>query len=188
MDSKNHLMKDIPHIWARKMLTILFAYDIDKDGIVSYEDCMRVADRIIRSANLKDPAASNVIQCFRDFHSGMDQILPNYWIKSCTEQVLDCWSAVKSPKFKEALEKFHVKRFQILDFDSDGFISFSEFLHYWKALNLDQSLARLQFDYMDTNKDGKISENEYVDAALDYELNYTDKDTRNRSFGPLVDF
>ncbi|CAH1800199.1 unnamed protein product [Owenia fusiformis] len=168
MDSKRHQIKDIPRIWARKIITIVFAFDIDKDGVETYEDVMKIADRIIKSANLKDPASSKVVQFIRDFYSGMGDVLPGYWSKPWHEQVVDSWTAVKSQKNKKNLEKFHVKMFE--------------------AIDLDPGLARLQFDYMDTDHDGKISQKKYADAALDYNLNYTDEDTNNRLFGPLIDF
>ncbi|CAH1791416.1 unnamed protein product [Owenia fusiformis] len=187
MENRKKQMKDIPRIWFRKKATLIFALDIDKDGILSYEDAMTVVDRIIKSANLKGAASDNIIQFFRKFMTGYDQANPGIYEKTWEVQLLEVWSTLNSEVVSERLKALHGKLFQTLDFNSDGFIHFSEYIHWWKALGLDPSLARLQFDYMDTDHDGRITEKEFVDAALDYEYN-CDNDTKNRFYGPLVDF
>ncbi|CAH1792627.1 unnamed protein product [Owenia fusiformis] len=185
---ENSITRNIPDIWLRKIATMTLAWDVDNDGILSKEDVLMVGNRIIKSACVVGIASDALINAFRDiaiaYEAEQQDILEQTW----DQQVLDMWSnAAKCPAVIEANKTFYSKLFRALDLNSDGFISFSEYIHFWTALDLDPSLARMQFDYMDADHDGKISEKEFVDAAIDYEHNHTDADTKNRFYGPLVD-
>ncbi|CAH1783480.1 unnamed protein product [Owenia fusiformis] len=188
MDDTKKKIKDLPHIWVRKMATLLSATDLDGDGITSHDDVMTIAQRIVKSANLQGVASDNVRQSFREFADGLKKADEDILTKTWWEHTLQLWSGVDKAEVVKEMQAFYTKLFQALDFNSDGLISISEYMHWWKALGLDPSLGRLQFAYMDTDHDEKISASEFVDAALDYEHNYTDCDTKNCFFGPLVDF
>ncbi|CAH1801526.1 unnamed protein product [Owenia fusiformis] len=174
-------MEGIPRIWIRKISTLLFA--CHPDGICKPEDFMIKADRIIKSANLRGHAADTVVDIFRGFGDGIENLsISRTW----STRILDCWRILRNPTLIDCHKELFANMFKALDFNSDGFIQFSEYIHWWKAFDLDPSLARIQFDYMDTDYDGEISEKEFVDAGMDYFFNFTDGNTKNRFYGPLI--
>lgn len=75
--------------------------------------------------------------------------------------------------------------FEAIDADSDGRISFKEWVHYYKALDINIAYARASFDAMDTNRDGVVSSKEF--NAYCMEFFFSTKDTLRSSilYGPL---
>ncbi|CAH1801527.1 unnamed protein product, partial [Owenia fusiformis] len=126
-------------IWIRKFSTVLFAWH--PDGICKPEDFMIKADRIIKSANLQGPSADTVVDIFRAFGSGIEK---NSFSQTWSSRIVEFWIAIKKGMPTEPVEEFFANLFKALDFNSDGFIQFSEYIHWWKAFDLDPSLARIQ--------------------------------------------
>ncbi|CAH1792628.1 unnamed protein product, partial [Owenia fusiformis] len=176
--------KDIPDIWLRKVATMVLTLDVNKDGNASTKDIVEVALRMIQSAGISGIASDVLINGFQDMVYAYEAEQKDIWAQTWDQQVLNMWSNhAKCPAVIEANKTFYRKLFQALDFNSDGLISFSEYIHFWAALDLEPSEARMQFDYMDADHDGEITEKEFVDAAIDYEHNHTDADTKNRFYG-----
>ena len=75
--------------------------------------------------------------------------------------------------------------FEAVDADGDSKISFKEWVHYYKALDINTEHARASFDAMDTNCDGVVSSVEF--NAYCTEFFFSTEDTLKSSilYGPL---
>ena len=79
--------------------------------------------------------------------------------------------------------------FAAVDLNQDGVISRAEhqqFFHAWKKVK-DPVHASIAFTAIDEYMDGVITEDEYVNAGMDYVYNFTDETKHSKHFfGPLL--
>ncbi|CAH1773325.1 unnamed protein product [Owenia fusiformis] len=182
-------IRQIPTLCLRKIITILFAWDWDKDGYAGYDDIMNTADRFIHVGDMNEKSADNVIEFFRDLtkRTSYNPVVEIVNVTSLSEQIEGLWRAKSNPAALKSLGQIYIHMFQIIDVNAKGFLTFDEYLVFWNAFDLDKRFARMQFDFIDTNQDGKISEEEFVKAHEDYLVN-TNDDTLNRFYGPLINY
>ncbi|CAH1788883.1 unnamed protein product, partial [Owenia fusiformis] len=161
--SEEHIMvRDLPITWIRKVLTWLRCYDIDNDGYAGYDDFMKIADRLIKYGKLKEKAADDVIEFFQT-HATASKAGVRSEIMAATgtvQQMLAGWKIKDNPAAIKGWRSGFSLMFKIFDLNSSGFVTFDEYLVFWLVYGLDLRFARMQFDYMDTDGDGKISEEE----------------------------
>ncbi|CAH1797592.1 unnamed protein product [Owenia fusiformis] len=180
-------IRQIPLIWLRKMATIFLSWDLDKDGVVGYDDFMSRADKIIQIGCLPSKACDDLIELFRDTQRRTSDN-PNLGFVAGTslyEQLTGLWESRDDSAAMDRWCNLYSDVFKIFDTKSAGFLTFEQYMAYWDSFELDKRFARMQFDYMNTNQDGKLTNEEFNIAYRDY-LMSTDEDTHNRFFGPLI--
>ncbi|CAH1775462.1 unnamed protein product [Owenia fusiformis] len=184
--SSNVQIRQLPLTWIRKMLTTNVCFDHDKDGVVGREDHMHNADEFVRAGNLTGEARDGIYKLYQDYCDlGASQDLPNS--SSMSLQLMTTWKYKDNPEIIEKWKNSSKTFFQVLCKDVPGFMTFDNYMIFWNVWGLDKRFARMQFDYMDTNNDGLISREEFVNAYLDYVSN-PDENTPNRFFGPLINY
>ncbi|CAH1780399.1 unnamed protein product [Owenia fusiformis] len=182
-------IRQLPNVWLKKIITAIFVWDLDKDGHTGYDDIMDVADKVINIGNLNGKSADDVIECFRDLASHTSDNPPTevFRVTSLSEQLVAVWRTKDNPSLRESRGKIYSRMFQAIDFNANGFLTFDKYLVFWNAFKLDRRFARMQFDFMDTDQDGKISDEEFLKAHVDY-IENTNDGTLNRFFGPLINY
>ncbi|CAH1799490.1 unnamed protein product [Owenia fusiformis] len=179
-------IRELPLIWMRKFLTPLVLLDIDKDGVMGYEDHMQMAESIIKAGNLTGEARDGIYKIYKHYcESGTSQDIANS--SSLANQLLTIWKERDNPETVGKLFEMFSRSCEVLCLDSSGFMTFDNYMIFWNALGIDKRFARMQFDYIDTNGDGLISREEFAKAFIDYMLNI-DENTSNRFFGPLINY
>ncbi|CAH1793185.1 unnamed protein product [Owenia fusiformis] len=183
--SKEQDIRELPLTWMRKIITALFILDKDNDGIMGHEDLMQMADNIIKAGNLSGKAADELYEIYRDYcDSGTSkEIVASY---SLTNQLLKLWKYKDSPETIDKWTTMYSRIFKVLCSDS-GIVTFDNYMIFWNGMNLDKRFAKMQFDYLDTNSDGLLSQDDFVKGILDYGTN-TDENTLNRFYGPLINY
>ncbi|CAH1786468.1 unnamed protein product [Owenia fusiformis] len=178
----------MPQLWLRKMITMIDAWDLDKDGYVGYDDVMNIAYKFIQVGKFDGNSADNVIEFYRGGlkHSSDNPFEEIVQSTSMSDQLVAIWRTKDNPSALKLICKLYSDMFKALDRNATGFLTFDQYLVFWNTFNLDKRFAKLQFDNMDTDLDGKISEEEFVNAYLDYRKKEDDK--LNRFFGPLLKY
>ena len=167
--------------YRKKLRRAVEARDADKNGLITRADFEKTIQRhrdlgvpeehlkIVRAMfsklcdtlGLTDDSISLTYEEFEEIHM------------SKSEEVKDKGVAV----FREL--------FRSVDIDEDGEISYEEWVHHYKALNIDVAHARASFDVMDTNSDGKISMEEFIAYHTEYYHTAEDKLNSSILFGPM---
>ncbi|CAH1795143.1 unnamed protein product [Owenia fusiformis] len=127
---------------------------------------------------LQGEPADRVYAVFKSFATSIHENVAA--TQSIHEAVLEIWRCYDNPGYKESFCEAYRQIFYALDFDNDGFISKEEFGVFWRSIGFDMTYMSLQFDYMDKDGDGKISLDDYIDAALEYNFNIDDSTSANR--------
>ncbi|XP_066251520.1 sarcoplasmic calcium-binding protein [Euwallacea similis] len=173
--------------WRRKMRTFHAILDLNKDGVISFEDFKLLADGFVDLGHLSDKHTNEFYQVIQDL-----------WEKQFGE--VSAYNLVPVEKFLDNMhhvlnDKMLVRRahsflpylFKAVDKDKSGEITVQEFKIFFNILGLKEEDAILAFRAIDSNGDGKISSKEFVKHGRDFFLT-EDQDKISKYFwGPLVD-
>ena len=77
------------------------------------------------------------------------------------------------------------QNFDIIDTDADGIISYNEWVVYFESIGIDVKHARPCFDALNTNKDGKLTRSEFLDATVNF-VRSTDESHPSRFLFGLI--
>ncbi|CAH1799109.1 unnamed protein product [Owenia fusiformis] len=184
--SVHNKIRDVPTLWLRKILTFINIHDFDKDGFIGHEDLMQLGDKMKQLA-VTEKSKDELRELLSNRYKVLKKRSEHGGTTTMTEQILQFWEQKDDPVAIEQWRKTASAVFKILDSKNNGSIPFDDFVGYWKVLGLDTTYAQLQFDYIDTNQDGFIDEEEVVNARVEYFTN-TDEHNCNRFYGPLVNY
>ncbi|KAF9810628.1 hypothetical protein SFRURICE_021081 [Spodoptera frugiperda] len=148
------------------MRTVHNILDVDKDGLISFNDFTLFAERFKSLGHLSNQQAE-------EFTS----IIKLTW----EEQ----WGAIDPYNFvtvEQYLEDMH----HAVDKDKSGFISVHEFKLFFKCLGLDNEKAAVAFAVIDVNGDGKLSQKEFVKLGKEFFCTEDEKKVSKMFWGPLM--
>ncbi|XP_034236788.1 sarcoplasmic calcium-binding protein [Thrips palmi] len=172
--------------WRRKMRTLHGLLDLNKDGVISYDDYKLLADRFVDLGHLTP-------QDTQDFHKSIKEMWEEQWGSLdpynlvTTEQYLTEMQHMMNDKsLKKKAHRFLPFLFKAVDKDKSGEISVEEFKIFFKCLGLTEQDATNAFNVIDVNTDGRLSCKEFVKLGRDF---FVTEDARRPSkmfWGPLV--
>lgn len=172
--------------WRRKMRTFHGLLDVDKDGVISFDDFKLLANRFVELGHLSEKHQT-------EFHN----LIQNIWMKQwgcidpynlvTTEQYLeDMKNVINDPERRKKVHHFLPYIFKAVDNDKNGVISLPEFHLFFKCVNLSDEDAVSSFFSIDTNNDGQIQFKEFVTLGRQFFISDDENDASKLFWGPLV--
>ena len=186
-DSDNEQERGESHFWRRKMRTLHSHLDVNKDGVISYEDFMLLGERFSDLGHLSAEAKVE----FKDVLNEMweeqwGEISPYNLV--CVEKYLEeMHHVLNDPTLKKKCHHFLPFLFKAVDKDQSGEISVQEFKLFFQCLGLTHDHAVVSFSHIDTNDDGKISFKEFITLGRDFFLTEDSSRPSKHFWGPLID-
>ncbi|XP_045503258.1 sarcoplasmic calcium-binding protein [Colias croceus] len=178
---------DRSEFWRRKMRTVHNILDVDKDGLISFNDFILFSERFKSLGNLDEEQAKEFTAIIKlTWEEQWGAIDPYNYVT--VEQYLDDMHHVLNDKtLKKRAHKWLPYLFKAVDKDKSGYISVNEFKLFYKCLGLSNEHAAIAFAVIDINGDGKLSLKEFVNLGKDFF--YTEDETRvsKMFWGPLID-
>ncbi|CAB3256826.1 unnamed protein product [Arctia plantaginis] len=178
---------DRSQFWRRKMRTVHNILDVNKDGLISFNDFQLFAERFKALGHLDEQHAkefTSIIQ--KTWETQWGEIDPYNFVTQ--EQYLEDMNHVLNDRtLKKRAFSWLPYLFKAVDKDKSGYISVVEFKLFFKCLGLDNEHAAIAFAIIDTNGDGKLSLKEFVKLGKDFF--FTEDETRvsKMFWGPLID-
>jgi len=161
----------------KKFFTVL---DIDKDGVVTKKDHELLGERFAGASPVDEAKKAEIKQQFISIWEkvievdGQTQaITPKYFVALLNKQGRQGLGAI----YQGVCDIM----FRVIDTDGDGFIQVAELQNFFKLFCDDTAQATRAFDIIDSNKDGKISHEEFSTAFTDF-LVGEDQESPNRYF------
>ncbi|XP_053979683.1 sarcoplasmic calcium-binding protein [Hylaeus volcanicus] len=175
------------NFWRRKMRTLHSHLDVNKDGVISYDDFMLLGERFSDLGHLSPKAKAEFKKVLNDmWEEQWGEISPYNLI--CIEKYLEeMHHVLNDPSLKKKCHHFLPYLFKAVDKDQSGEISVEEFKLFFQCLNLTHDHAVVSFSHIDTNDDGKISYEEFVSLGRDFFLTEDPTRPSKHFWGPLVD-
>ena len=173
----------------RKIRTRYARLDVDKDGYITLADYELMAKKMVEYGKLSKDKADEVYEKFREMAKLIGcgepgkKIALDVAIKKAHESLL----TLPTDQFKSMLNNNAGKLFLAVDTNGDGVISENEFAAFFMAVGLSKMESKRSFDIIDTDKNGEISYEEFMNAAEDFYLGMEETELSKAFFGPLVD-
>ncbi|PSN47012.1 hypothetical protein C0J52_15335 [Blattella germanica] len=181
-----HHEKGESEFWRRKMRTFHGVIDLNKDGVVSFDDFKILAERFVSLGHLSEKQQ-------RDFQNVLKELWEKQW------GVLDCYNLVTTEQYllnmqhvlndsslKKKAHHFLPYLFKAVDKDKNGVISVEEFKLFFNCLGLSDNDATHSFETIDVNKDGMLSLTEFVKLGREFFLSEDERKPSKLFWGPLV--
>ncbi|KOC60543.1 Sarcoplasmic calcium-binding protein [Habropoda laboriosa] len=169
------------------MRTLHSHLDVNKDGVISYDDFMLLGERFSDLGHLTPEAKiefKNVLNEMWEEQWG--EISPYNFI--CIEKYLEEMQHVlNDSSLKKKCHHFLPFLFKAVDKDQNGEISVQEFKLFFQCLDLTHDDAVISFSHIDTNDDGKISTEEFITLGREFFLTKDSTKPSKHFWGPLVD-
>ena len=186
------LRQELPEFWISKMRSAFNWLDADGDGYLTVKDFDSWTTEMAKlfpdmTEEQKKLMTSNISDLWNNSFGGKEKG-PDYKMTEDT-YIETCFWLVRQEGAEEMLRQKWSNTFTVMDNNKDGVISKAEhqrFFDAWKKVK-DPVHATVAFAAIDEDMDGMITRDEYVNAAIEHQFNFTDETKRSKHFfGPLV--
>lgn len=172
--------------WLRKMRTFHGLLDVNKDGVIGYDDYKLLASKFTALGHLS-PAAS------KEFEQVMEKLWEEQWgeispynLISVEKYLSEMQHVLHDKSLRKKVHLFLPYLFQAVDKDGSGMISLNEFKLFFNCLGLTELDAVNSFAAIDQNNDGSLSIKEFVKLGRDFFLTEDERRVSKQFWGPLV--
>lgn len=177
---------DRSEFWRRKMRTVHNILDVNKDGLISFNDFQLFAERFKSLGHLNE-------QQTREFNDIIKLTWEEQWgpvdpynFVTVEQYLEDMHHVLNDKALKKKAHRWLPYLFKAVDKDKSGFISVKEFKLFFQCLGLDNEHAAVAFAVIDTNGDGKLSLKEFVKLGKEFFFSEDEKKVSKMFWGPLT--
>ncbi|XP_038217531.1 sarcoplasmic calcium-binding protein [Zerene cesonia] len=173
--------------WRRKMRTVHNILDVDKDGLISFNDFILFSERFKSLGNLGEEQAKEFTAIMKLTWEEQWGAVDPYNYVTVEQYLQDMQHVLADRALRRRAHKWLPYLFKAVDKDKSGYISVNEFKLFYKCLGLSNDHAAVAFAVIDINGDGKLSLKEFVNLGKDFF--FTEDETRvsKMFWGPLID-
>lgn len=179
----------LSRLQKRKMTRLFNLFDIDKNGVIERADYEAIMQNFAQIRDWQKGSASyNLLHnSFMRLWDNMQQELDKNDDNQVTLQefLSDRDHVLHDVSRYETRIQVGQLLFAMFDRDGDGEGTIEELRLFYKALQIDESLAEEVFSKLDFNGDGYISEEEFLKIGYDFHYSDDPDAPANWLFGPF---
>ncbi|XP_035919671.1 sarcoplasmic calcium-binding protein isoform X2 [Anopheles stephensi] len=173
--------------WRRKMRTLHGVLDVNKDGVISYDDFMLLTEKFASLGHLDVKAKNEFRDIMRTtWEQQWGEITP-YNLVTVEQYLSEMHHVVNDKDLKKKVHRFLPYLYKAVDKDRSGSISLNEFKLFFRCLGLTEENAAVSFAVIDKNGDGQITLDEFVKLGKDFFVSEKETHVSRMFWGPLVD-
>lgn len=180
----------ITEFQKKKMKHFFDIFDMDKDGFIEQADLERVVQKlaVVQSLEAGSPIYDNLYAKWMFIWNTLQKVSdtnrdnlvnPDEWI-ALIEMTLTSDEA-----YQQIMSSIGSSTFDALDTNNDGIIGVTEWISFFKAHEIDESVAKDVFARLDLNGDGNISKDEGLGLLHQFFYSNDPETPGNLFFGPL---
>lgn len=177
---------DRTEFWRRKMRTVHNILDVDKDGLISFNDFILFAERFKSLGHLSNQQAEEFTSIIKLTWEEQWGAIDPYNFVTVEQYLEDMHHVLNDKSLKKRAYRWLPYLFKAVDKDKSGFISVHEFKLFFKCLGLDNEKAAVAFAVIDVNGDGKLSQKEFVKLGKEFFCTEDEKKVSKMFWGPLM--
>ncbi|XP_058057720.1 sarcoplasmic calcium-binding protein [Anopheles bellator] len=173
--------------WRRKMRTLHGLLDVNKDGVISYDDFVLLTEKFASLGHLDTKAKDEFRAIMRTtWEQQWGEITP-YNLVTVEQYLTEMHHVVNDRDLKKKVHRFLPYLYKAVDKDRSGSISLHEFKLFFRCLGLTEENAAVSFAVIDKNGDGQITLDEFVKLGKDFFVSEKETHVSRMFWGPLVD-
>ncbi|KAL9696590.1 hypothetical protein quinque_016169 [Culex quinquefasciatus] len=173
--------------WRRKMRTLHGLLDVNKDGVISYDDFQLLTQKFKSLGHLNDQAKAEFRDIMkRTWTEQWGEITP-YNLVTVEQYLADMHHVVNDKDLRKKVHRFLPYLYKAVDKDHSGSISLAEFKLFFRCLGLTEENAAVSFAVIDKNGDGQITLDEFIKLGRDFLLTENEDNVSKLFWGPLVE-
>ncbi|XP_069194342.1 sarcoplasmic calcium-binding protein isoform X2 [Procambarus clarkii] len=174
--------------WRQKMRTHHRLLDVNKDGVVSWDDFDALITRFRELGRLTPQEVTNFTDALRHVWEEEWGASSDPYVFIGQEQFLTQMEHVVNTKeLRKRVASPLIYFFKAVDTDGSGEISVEEFQMFYSGLGLSEEDAAVSFAAIDKNGDGKLSMKEFIKLGREFFLSEDDTRPSKLFWGPLSD-
>lgn len=162
--------------------------DVNKDGVVSWDDFDALITRFRELGRLTPQEVTNFTDALRHVWEEEWGASSDPYVFIGQEQFLTQMEHVVNTKeLRKRVASPLIYFFKAVDTDGSGEISVEEFQMFYSGLGLSEEDAAVSFAAIDKNGDGKLSMKEFIKLGREFFLSEDDTRPSKLFWGPLSD-
>ncbi|XP_013188316.2 sarcoplasmic calcium-binding protein [Amyelois transitella] len=173
--------------WRRKMRTVHNILDVDKDGLISFNDFVLFSERFKALGHLGESQAKEFSEIIKMTWEEQWGAIDPYNYVTVEQYLEDMHHVLNDKTLKKKAHRWLPYLFKAVDKDKSGFITIKEFKLFFQCLGLDNEHAAVAFAVIDTNGDGKLSQKEFVKLGKDFFFTEDEARVSKMFWGPLTE-
>ncbi|CAK1541445.1 unnamed protein product [Leptosia nina] len=142
---------DRSEFWRRKMRTVHNILDVDKDGLISFNDFILFSERFKSLGHLDQEQAKEFTSIIKMTWEEQWGAIDPYNYVTVEQYLEDMHHVLNDKTLKKRAHRWLPYLFKAVDKDNSGFISVNEFKLFFKCLGLSNEHAAIAFAVIDTN-------------------------------------
>ncbi|VDP84048.1 unnamed protein product [Echinostoma caproni] len=179
---------DCGPVWEGKMRTMFRRFDVGESMKLRCHDLLNIGQFLIQRNHMDRKKADNVLRNMLHVwvkylavdKSGerLDEIREIEFIHNLRDMI--------NGDYRHEIDQFGWTFFKALEVDNSGYITQAAYRNLQEAWHVGRDEAEGMFKIIDTNKDGKISSDEFLTAWNDYFLSEDPHSPYRMFFGPVI--
>ncbi|KAI9590690.1 hypothetical protein GQX74_008857 [Glossina fuscipes] len=172
--------------WRRKMCTLHRVLDINRDGVISFDDFGLLVKRFTDLGHLSPEMSVEFFNVVRLTWEEQFGPITTYNLVTAEQFLIDMQHRLNDEDLRKHLGKFLFYLFKAVDYDHTGHLDLDQYKLFFHCLGLGDENAAVSFAAIDKNGDGLISLNEFVHLGRQFFLTEDETKISKLFWGPLI--
>ncbi|XP_053951321.1 sarcoplasmic calcium-binding protein [Anastrepha ludens] len=173
--------------WRRKMRTLHRILDVNRDGVISFDDFKLIAKRFTDLGHLTPEVSAEFEQVMRQtWEEQFGEITP-YNLITAEQFLVEVHHRLNDEQMVKRIGRFLPYLFKAVDYDHTGHLDLDQYKLFFHCLGLSDDDAAISFAVIDKNGDGQVSLKEFLHLGRQFFITEDDTKISKMFWGPLID-
>lgn len=184
---KKYSLKGDSDFWRRKMRTLHRILDVNRDGVISFDDFSLLHKRFTDLGHLTPELSAEFMDVMKQtWHEQFGEITP-YNLVTAEQFLTDLHHRLNDEKMFKRMGRFLPYLFKAVDYDHSGHLDLDQYKLFFRCLGLSDEDAAISFAVIDINGDGQVSLKEFVHLGRQFFVTEDETKISKMFWGPLID-
>ncbi|TMW54175.1 hypothetical protein DOY81_000759 [Sarcophaga bullata] len=185
--NKKYSQKGDSEFWRRKMRTLHRILDVNRDGVISFDDFILLHKRFSDLGHLSPELSEEFLNVMKQtWQEQFGEITP-YNLVTAEQFLVDIHHRLNDEKMFKSVGRFLPYLFKAVDYDHTGHLDLDQYKLFFRCLGLSDEDAVISFAVIDVNGDGQVSLKEFVHLGRQFFVTEDETKISKMFWGPLID-